>query len=71
MTPDTVMPMHQTSIDTVEDMSQLGDLHEAAILYNIQQRYTHDKIYVSIRVCMCILCTCMCVCVITVSVCDQ
>ena len=47
MTPDTVMPMHQTSIDTVEDMSQLGDLHEAAILYNIQQRYTHDKIYVS------------------------
>ena len=47
MTPDTVMPMHQTSIETVEDMSQLGDLHEAAILYNIQQRYTRDKIYVS------------------------
>ena len=56
MTPDMVMPMHQTSIDTVEDMSQLGDLHEAAILYNIQQRYTQDKIYVSgckgVRVCV-------------------
>ena len=53
MTPDMVMPMHQTSIETVEDMSQLGDLHEAAILYNIQQRYTRDKIYVSEVLCVC------------------
>ena len=61
MTPDMVMPMHQTSIETVEDMSQLGDLHEAAILYNIQQRYTRDKIYVSEV--LCVLCVCVCVCV--------
>ena len=65
MTPDMVMPMHQTSIETVEDMSQLGDLHEAAILYNIQQRYTRDKIYVSEVLCVCVVCMCMCMCVCT------
>lgn len=38
--------MHPTSVDSVEDMAALGDLHEAAILYNIYQRYMSDKIYV-------------------------
>lgn len=42
-----VMPMHHTSAEGVEDMAVLGDLHEAAILYNIQQRYCNNKIYVS------------------------
>lgn len=39
--------MHETSVQSVEDMSALGDLHEAAILYNIHQRYRVNKIYVS------------------------
>ena len=47
MSHDNVTPMHQTSIDSVDDMASLGDLHEAAILYNIYQRYTRDTIYVS------------------------
>ena len=47
LTHDNVMAMHQTSIDGVEDMASLGDLHEAAILYNIQQRYAGNFIYVS------------------------
>ncbi len=46
LTHDVVMTMHSTSIEGVEDMALLGDLHEAAILYNIQQRYWNDVIYV-------------------------
>ena len=47
LTPDTVMLMHETSVQAVEDMSVLSDLHEAAILYNIFQRYQQNRIYVS------------------------
>lgn len=46
---EKVLPMHQTSIDGVEDMSMLGDLHEAAILLNLHQRYQQGNIYVSAR----------------------
>lgn len=42
--------MHETSVQSVEDMSALGDLHEAAILYNIHQRYRANRIYVSVVV---------------------
>lgn len=44
---EKVLPMHQTSADGVEDMSMLGDLHEAAILLNLHQRYQQGNIYVS------------------------
>lgn len=47
LSPDSVTVMHETSVQSVEDMSALGDLHEAAILHNIHQRYRADKIYVS------------------------
>ena len=39
------MNMHQTSQAGLEDMSGLADLHEGAILYNIQLRYKSNKIY--------------------------
>ena len=48
LTHDHVMMMHHTSVEGVDDMASLGDLHEAAILYNIQQRYSKDVIYVSL-----------------------
>jgi myosin X len=37
--------MHITSQQGLEDMSQLADLHEGAILYNIQLRYRSNHIY--------------------------
>ncbi|XP_059823439.1 unconventional myosin-X-like [Hypanus sabinus] len=41
-------PMHQTSVDGTDDMSNLADLHESSILYNLFLRYGQDKIYTNI-----------------------
>ncbi|MGH0117544.1 UNVERIFIED_CONTAM: hypothetical protein FKN15_038064, partial [Acipenser sinensis] len=43
---EMVFPMHQTSVEGVEDMSTLTELHEAAIMHNLHLRYRQDKIYV-------------------------
>lgn len=42
-----VSPMHQTSVEGVEDMANLADLHDSAILHNLHLRFKTDKIYVS------------------------
>lgn len=44
-----VTAMHQTSVEGVDDMANLGDLHDAAILHNLHLRFTSDKIYVSFK----------------------
>ena len=37
--------MGESSIEGVEDMIQLQDLHEGSLLYNIAQRYHKKLIY--------------------------
>lgn len=46
---ETVFPMHPSSINGVEDMSTLAELHEAAIMHNLFLRYQKDNIYVRHR----------------------
>uniref|UniRef100_A0A8C7XEM2 Myosin X, like 1 n=1 Tax=Oryzias sinensis TaxID=183150 RepID=A0A8C7XEM2_9TELE len=48
VTREQVYAMHQTSIDGVEDMSALAELHEAAIMHNLYKRYQDDNIYTNI-----------------------
>ncbi|XP_028251166.1 unconventional myosin-X [Parambassis ranga] len=48
VTREQVYAMHQSSIDGVEDMSALAELHEAAIMHNLYQRYQKDNIYTNI-----------------------
>ncbi|KAK1172136.1 unconventional myosin-X-like [Acipenser oxyrinchus oxyrinchus] len=45
LTRQKVMAMHSTSIEGVEDMAELGDLHEGAIMHNLYLRYQHNIIY--------------------------
>ncbi|KAJ3594568.1 hypothetical protein NHX12_003875 [Muraenolepis orangiensis] len=41
-----VQPMHPSSVEGVEDMATLEDLHDGAIMHNLHLRYQHRKIYV-------------------------
>uniref|UniRef100_A0A8C5FS54 Myosin X, like 1 n=1 Tax=Gadus morhua TaxID=8049 RepID=A0A8C5FS54_GADMO len=48
VTRERVYAMHPSSNEGVEDMSCLAELHEAAILHNLHQRYKKDSIYTNI-----------------------
>ncbi|XP_041100399.1 unconventional myosin-X-like [Polyodon spathula] len=45
LTPQKLNAMHSTSIEGVEDMAALGNLHEGAIMHNLYLRYQHNIIY--------------------------
>uniref|UniRef100_A0AAV2JXA4 Uncharacterized protein n=1 Tax=Knipowitschia caucasica TaxID=637954 RepID=A0AAV2JXA4_KNICA len=45
---DIVFAMHPSSVQGVEDMSTLTELHEAAIMHNLYLRYQKDNIYTNI-----------------------
>ncbi|XP_053732174.1 unconventional myosin-X [Synchiropus splendidus] len=48
LTREMVFQMHPSSINGVEDMSTLAELHEAAIMHNLFLRYNKDSIYTNI-----------------------
>jgi len=41
-----VKAMHQSSLDGVEDMILLSQLHESSLLHNLRLRFMQDLIYV-------------------------
>uniref|UniRef100_A0A3Q2ZCP5 Myosin X n=1 Tax=Kryptolebias marmoratus TaxID=37003 RepID=A0A3Q2ZCP5_KRYMA len=45
LTRQKVQPMHHSSINGVEDMATLEDLHDGAIMHNLFQRYQQRHIY--------------------------
>lgn len=47
LTRQKVQPMHHSSIEGVEDMAALQDLHDGAIMHNLFVRYQQRCIYVS------------------------
>lgn len=45
LTREKVAVMHTSSVDGLEDMASLADLHEGAIMHNLHIRYKQDCIY--------------------------
>ncbi len=47
MKDDEIFPMNPPKFDKIEDMAMMTHLNEAAVLYNLKERYAAWMIYVS------------------------
>ncbi len=47
MKEDEIFPMNPPKYDKIEDMAMMTHLNEAAVLYNLKERYAAWMIYVS------------------------
>ena len=53
LTHDLTYPLSECALEGVDDMSSLSDLHESAILHNLDLRYRRELIYTSIGSILC------------------
>lgn len=44
---ENILPANPDILDGVDDLTQLSYLNEPSILYNLQNRHSHNAIYVS------------------------
>lgn len=50
---EIIYPIADSSIESVEDMSNVTDMHESALLHNLELRYRSNHIYTSIGSILC------------------
>ena len=53
LTHDLTYPIAEGVLEGLDDMSSISDLHESAILHNLQLRYSQEVIYTSIGSILC------------------
>ena len=53
LTHDVTYPISENVLEGLDDMSSISDLHESAILHNLELRYRHSVIYTSIGSILC------------------
>lgn len=50
MKEESLVPANPDILDGVDDLMQLSYLNEPSVLFNLQYRYNHNMIYVSLYI---------------------